>query len=192
MLLRVSGAPRGDRDGSADFSVSYTRSDQLWAEWISWVLEDAGFRVVVLAWDFGPGVHFVAEIHLAARHSSRTIAVLSRAYQASVFATEEWQAAWVAGPSGRERYCTAAAGAGAVEPVGVKPPHAASDTPTTAAPTAARTGVGMLGMILLFRQGIGWSLHSAARRGPYGGKAISRRSLRVLVALRRSSARCER
>jgi hypothetical protein len=57
MLLRVSGAPRGDRDGSPDFFVSYTRSDQLWAEWISWVLEDAGFRVVVQAWDFGPGAH---------------------------------------------------------------------------------------------------------------------------------------
>jgi len=80
MLLRVSGAPRGDRDGNADFFMSYTRSDQLGAEWISWVLEDAGFRVVVQAWDFGPGAHFVAEIHLAARHSSRTIAVLSRAY----------------------------------------------------------------------------------------------------------------
>ena len=103
MLLRVSGAPRGDRDGSPDFFVSYTSSDQLWAEWISWVLEDAGFRVVVQAWDFGPGAHFVAEMHRAARHSSRTIAVVSRAYQASVFATEEWQAAWVADPSGRER-----------------------------------------------------------------------------------------
>ncbi len=99
----MSGAPRGDRDGGPDFFVSYTRSDQTWAEWISWVLEDTGFRVVVQAWDFGPCAHFVAEMHLAARHSSRIIAVLSRAYQASVFATEEWQAAWVADPSGRER-----------------------------------------------------------------------------------------
>lgn len=52
---------------------------------------------------FWARAHFVAEIHLAARHSSRTIAVLSKAYRPSVFATEERQAAWVADPSGRER-----------------------------------------------------------------------------------------
>jgi TIR domain len=58
------------------------------------VLEDAGHRVVMQAWDFGPGSHFVAEMHRATRQAARTVAVVSAAYQASVFAAEEWQAAW--------------------------------------------------------------------------------------------------
>ena len=93
------------RDGGdgLDFFVSYTRSDQRWAEWIGWVLEDAGFRVVMQAWDFGPGSHFVAEMHDALRRSSRVVAVLSGAYVRSVFAAEEWQTVWAGDPGGRGR-----------------------------------------------------------------------------------------
>ncbi|MGH3856961.1 MAG: TIR domain-containing protein, partial [Pseudonocardiaceae bacterium] len=94
-----------DRDcvGDPDFFVSYTGSDQRWAEWIGWVLEDAGYRVVVQAWDFGAGSHFVAKMHDAVRRSLRTVAVLSAAYLMSVFAAEEWQAVWAADPGGRSR-----------------------------------------------------------------------------------------
>ncbi len=97
------GDPDGDGGDDPDFFVSYTHSDQGWAEWISWVLEDAGFRVVLQAWDFGPGAHFVGEMHEAARRSARMVAVLSTAYLKSEFAAEEWQAAWAADPSGRGR-----------------------------------------------------------------------------------------
>ena len=100
--MHVDSAPEDDRDGGADFFVSYTRSDKDWAEWVGWVLEDAGYRVILQAWDFNPGAHFVAEMHRAAQRSRRTVAVLSKAYQESVFASAEWQAAWVADPSGRE------------------------------------------------------------------------------------------
>jgi hypothetical protein len=31
--------------GSIDFFVSYNSADTKWAEWISWVLEAAGYRV---------------------------------------------------------------------------------------------------------------------------------------------------
>lgn len=99
----MNGAPDWRSGENPDFFVSYTRSDQRWAEWISWVLEDAGFCVVVQAWDFGPGLHFVAEMHEALRRSSRMVAVLSAAYLMSVFAAEEWQAAWAADPAGRAR-----------------------------------------------------------------------------------------
>jgi hypothetical protein len=94
-----------DRDGGGDpdFFVSYTRSDQRWADWIGWVLEDAGYRVIVQAWDFGAGSHFVAKMHDAVRRSSRTVAVLSAAYLTSMFAAEEWQAVWAADPGGRGR-----------------------------------------------------------------------------------------
>ncbi len=56
MLPHMTGHPDGDGAEGADFFISYTRSDLRWAEWIGWVLEDAGFRVVMQAWDFGPGV----------------------------------------------------------------------------------------------------------------------------------------
>ncbi|MCH8289827.1 toll/interleukin-1 receptor domain-containing protein, partial [Candidatus Poribacteria bacterium] len=35
-----------------DFFVSYNRADRAWAEWIAWHLEEAGYTVVIQAWDF--------------------------------------------------------------------------------------------------------------------------------------------
>jgi hypothetical protein len=98
----TDGPDRRGGEGT-DFFVSYTGSDRRWAEWIGWTLEDAGYRVVMQAWDFGPGSHFVGAMHEAVRRSSRMVAVLSAAYLASVFAAEEWQAVWVADPAGRGR-----------------------------------------------------------------------------------------
>ena len=99
----MTGPGEDAASSAADFFVSYTHSDEQWAEWIAWVLEDNGYRVVTQAWDFGPGSHFVAEMRLAAQPAARTIVVLSVAYQASGFAAEESQAAWVADPGGREQ-----------------------------------------------------------------------------------------
>ena len=38
-----------------DFFVSYNGKDKAWAEWISWTLEEAGYSVVLQAWDIRPG-----------------------------------------------------------------------------------------------------------------------------------------
>ncbi len=86
-----------------DFFVSYTEKDQTWAEWIAWTLEAAGYRVVIQAWDFGAGSHFVEEMHRATEYAVRTVAVLSAAYLRSAYAAPEWQAAWAADPLGRAR-----------------------------------------------------------------------------------------
>jgi hypothetical protein len=48
---------------AADFFVSYTSADRTWAEWIAWQLEQAGYRVIVQAWDFEPGDNFVIRMH---------------------------------------------------------------------------------------------------------------------------------
>ena len=40
-------------------SLSHTQADQPWAEWIAWVLEEDGHRVLVQAWDFVPGTNWV-------------------------------------------------------------------------------------------------------------------------------------
>jgi len=88
--------------GAIDFFVSYTGADRGWAEWIACQLEDAGYRVVIQAWDFGAGSHFVHQMHRAAQEAVRTVAVLSDAYLSSAYGEAEWQAAWAADPWGRE------------------------------------------------------------------------------------------
>jgi hypothetical protein len=85
------------------FFISYTAVDRQWAEWIAWELEEAGYTVILQAWDFAPGSHFVSTMHLATQVTERTIAVLSRAYLESAFSEQEWQAAWAEDPSGVER-----------------------------------------------------------------------------------------
>ncbi|WP_131796271.1 FxSxx-COOH system tetratricopeptide repeat protein, partial [Candidatus Protofrankia datiscae] len=93
----------GDEATDPDFFVSYTGGDRAWAEWIAWVLEDADYRVVIQAWDFRAGAHFVEEVQQATARATRTVAVLSAAYLESAFTAPEWQEAWRADPSGQAR-----------------------------------------------------------------------------------------
>lgn len=87
----------------ADFFVSYTSADKAWAEWISYVLEEEGFTVVIQAWDFRPGSNFVLEMQRAATEADRTIMVLSLDYLKSQFASSEWAAAFAQDPEGLKR-----------------------------------------------------------------------------------------
>ena len=93
---------REDTRRDWDFFISYTQADRAWAEWIAWVLEEDGFRVLVQAWDFVPGSNWVLEMQSGARDASRTIAVLSDAWT-SVYGGAEWQAAWANDPDGKGR-----------------------------------------------------------------------------------------
>lgn len=86
-----------------DFFVSYTQADKAWAEWIAWVLEERGARVLVQAWDFVPGSNWINRMQDGVVGAARTIAVLSEAYLASVYGAAEWQVAWAADPLGQER-----------------------------------------------------------------------------------------
>ncbi|MCK9922256.1 FxSxx-COOH system tetratricopeptide repeat protein, partial [Frankia sp. AgPm24] len=86
-----------------DFFVSYTAMDQPWAVWVAWVLEEAGFRVLVQAWDFQVGTNWVAKMDEGVSRARRTIAVLSEYYARSVYGKAEWQAAWVSDPLGADR-----------------------------------------------------------------------------------------
>src|ERR1700684_223045 len=94
----------GGRPGGAwDFFVSYTQADRGWAEWIAWVLEEDGHRVLVQAWDFVPGSNWIQNMQAGTRDAARTIAVLSPGYRESVYAGAEWQAAWAKDPAGTGR-----------------------------------------------------------------------------------------
>lgn len=58
-----------------DFFVSYTQADRSWAEWIAWVIEEDGYRVLIQAWDFVPGSNWLARMQAGTRDAARTIAV---------------------------------------------------------------------------------------------------------------------
>ncbi|WP_261575596.1 toll/interleukin-1 receptor domain-containing protein [Frankia gtarii] len=86
-----------------DFFVSYTAVDRQWAEWVAWQLEDAGHRVLIQAWDFVAGSNWHVKMQEGVTQATRTIAVLSDSYLASVYGKEEWQAAHAADPRGLAR-----------------------------------------------------------------------------------------
>lgn len=88
---------------AVDYFISYTSPDKAWAEWIGWVLEEAGASVRLQAWDFVPGSNFVLEMQRAATTAQRTIAVLSPDYLKSRFAAPEWAAAFAQDPEGLSR-----------------------------------------------------------------------------------------
>jgi hypothetical protein len=81
-----------------DFFISYNRADKQWAEWIAWTLEEAGYSVVVQAWDFRPGGNFVLDMRRATAESQTTIAVLSESYLKSSYTQPEWAAAFADDP----------------------------------------------------------------------------------------------
>jgi hypothetical protein len=86
-----------------DVFVSYTKTDRRWAEWIAWQLEDAGWRVLIQAWDMVPGSNWVHAMDEGAQRARRTLAVMSSDYLASVYGTAEWEVAWSADPLGLRR-----------------------------------------------------------------------------------------
>ncbi|MBL7489569.1 TIR domain-containing protein [Frankia sp. AgB1.9] len=96
-MLASEAAPRAD---GWDFFVSYTGADRAWAEWVAWQLEDAGYHVLIQAWDFVPGTNWQIKMDEGVRRATRTIAILSSAYLDSVYGRQEWQAAQAADPDG--------------------------------------------------------------------------------------------
>ncbi len=91
----------GIRD--VDFFISYTQADRQWAEWIAWTLEEAGYRVLIHAWDLAEGANWASVTAEGVQRSARTIAVLSASYAMSQYGAAEWQAAWAEDPTGQAR-----------------------------------------------------------------------------------------
>ena len=55
-----------------DFFISYNKADKAWAEWIAWQLKEAGYTVIIQAWDFRPGSNFILEMQKAAAGSDES------------------------------------------------------------------------------------------------------------------------
>jgi polyhydroxyalkanoate synthesis regulator phasin len=103
--VQTPEVPEPDRRSQIvkDFFISYNRADKQWAEWIAWTLEEAGYSVVIQAWDFRPGGNFVLDMQRAAAESQQTIAVLSESYLKSSFTQPEWAAAFASDPQSMQR-----------------------------------------------------------------------------------------
>jgi hypothetical protein len=89
--------------GGWDFFVSYTKTDQEWAEWIAWILEENDYRVLIQAWDIVPGANWIHDMDAGTRKADRTMAVLSDAYLKSEYGMAESLAAWARDPTGSDR-----------------------------------------------------------------------------------------
>src|SRR4030095_4154095 len=92
----------GGPPAQVDYFISYTSVDRAWAEWIAWQLEQAGFSVVLQAWDMVAGREFVHEMQKSSATAKRTISVLSPAYLGSQFGEAEWRIAFASDPSGEQ------------------------------------------------------------------------------------------
>jgi hypothetical protein len=86
-----------------DFFISYNKNDRCWAEWLAWTLEEAGFTVIIQAWDFKPGEDFVQRMEDALNETRRLIAVLSQDYFDARFTNAEWRAVFERDASGSKR-----------------------------------------------------------------------------------------
>lgn len=86
-----------------DFFISYNRHDREWAEWIAWTLEEAGYTVIIQAWDFRPGGNFALDMNKAVDETQSTIAVLSETFLQSAYTQPEWAAAFARDPQSAQR-----------------------------------------------------------------------------------------
>ncbi|EXY04788.1 toll/interleukin-1 receptor domain-containing protein [Bacillus cereus] len=88
---------------TVDFFISYNHKDEEYAEWISWILEDAGYTTIVQAWDFKSGQNFAVLMHQAASKSRHTLALVSNNYLGSQFTLAEWISAFADDPTGERQ-----------------------------------------------------------------------------------------
>jgi hypothetical protein len=87
-----------------DFFVSHAGPDRVWAEWVAWHLQEAGYTVELDAWDWGAGENFVTRMHAAVDAANRVIALLSSAYFADGrYTADEWSSALIKDDAGRHR-----------------------------------------------------------------------------------------
>ncbi|WP_063934718.1 DUF3427 domain-containing protein [Archangium violaceum] len=86
-----------------DFFISYTRVDKAWADWVAWVLEEAGYSVVLDTWDFRPGSNFVLAMEEGLAKCERIIAILTPAYVQSDYGRAEWTAGMASDPTAMQR-----------------------------------------------------------------------------------------
>jgi hypothetical protein len=97
---KVVPAYTTQRNTITEFFISCDKTDQDWAEWIAWQLEDVGHSTTLEAWDLRPGDNFILKMQDATEKAERTIMILSPDYLTSVYRQPEWAAAFRRDPTG--------------------------------------------------------------------------------------------
>lgn len=92
-----------EKNKNYDFFISYNHIDEDFATWIAWILEEAGYKVFIQAWDFGSGNNFILEMQRGASFAHHTLALLSENYLKSSYTQPEWAAAFGTDPTGTKR-----------------------------------------------------------------------------------------
>lgn len=87
----------------ARYAISFNHRDLPWAEWIAWVLREAGHDAVPRPWDYQAGGNFRRMIDEAAAAADQTIVVFSPSYLAGHVRSPEWIRAVQELPSGMRR-----------------------------------------------------------------------------------------
>lgn len=92
------------RNQMIDFFISYAAAteDTRWAVWIGQELEQAGYSVVLSAWDRRPGSNKVLWVQ-EAMTAQQTLVLLSSAYLNSQEQQAEWAAVYQRDPMGKRR-----------------------------------------------------------------------------------------
>lgn len=104
-----------------DLIISYNPNDEAWAEWVAWLLQEAGHTVALTAWDPVES-NLAQEMQRAADGCKRIIALLSPHYMAGEFTEPEWAAAFGQDPPSMARVLVPVRIA-ECEPTGLPPPH---------------------------------------------------------------------
>ncbi|MGW0192322.1 FxSxx-COOH system tetratricopeptide repeat protein [Nonomuraea sp. NPDC003201] len=89
-----------DTGYTRQFFISHADADVQWAEWIAFELENAGYGVILKAWDFRPGHNLLDKIDEALSVCHHTLHVISARHDAEVAART---AAQYQGLQGKER-----------------------------------------------------------------------------------------
>lgn len=77
-----------------DFFISFSSEDKDWAEWIAWILKNAGYKITKQS-DFKLSDNFIINMEKSIQNSDYTLALFSEEYLKSVFTQMEWTAALI-------------------------------------------------------------------------------------------------
>jgi hypothetical protein len=86
-----------------DFYISYAQRDQHWAVWVVWLLEEAGYSVVLPERDFVTNETTLAQIEKGISRSKRIIALISSSSVESKWTIFEWYLVATKDPVGKAR-----------------------------------------------------------------------------------------
>ena len=91
-----------DQTTHKDLFISYAGADRLWAEWIAWQLEEAGYSVIIQK-SFPHEQNFAQEMKTALEQTNYTLAVFSPDYVDALSMSTEWSEVLSTEPSSKQR-----------------------------------------------------------------------------------------